>query len=205
MSNTTGPDSSVSNPTLVLGSSSPFRKEVLSSLMVPFVTSSPDIDESPLVNESPIELVERLAIAKAKEVAKSYPTALIIGSDQVAMHGDKIVGKPHTHDKAVEQLREASGKQITLYTGLALINAHTGKIQSEVVPFTVHFKQLSETIIERYLRKEQPYNCAGSVRSEGLGVALFKRFDGDDPNALIGLPLIRLVSMLENEGFDLFS
>lgn len=193
------------NPLLVLGSSSPFRKEVLSSLMLPFETSSPDIDETPKPGETPVELVERLAVEKAKEVAKSYPNALIIGSDQVAMHGDKIVGKPHTHERAVEQLREASGKKIELFTGLALINANTGDVQSEVVPFAVHFKQLSDDTIERYLRKEQPYNCAGSVRSEGLGVALFERFDGDDPNALIGLPLIRLVAMLEKQGFDLFT
>lgn len=192
------------NPKLVLGSSSPFRQELLSTLMVPFDTCSPDIDETPLANESPIELVERLAIEKAKEVAKSYPDALIIGSDQVAMHSDKIVGKPHTHERAVEQLQEASGKKIELFTGLALVNAKTGNIQSEVVPFAVHFKTLSERTIEQYLRKETPYNCAGSVRSEGLGVALFERFDGDDPNALIGLPLIRLVAMLDNEGFDLF-
>ncbi len=192
------------NPLLILGSSSPFRKQVLNSLMVNFETSSPDIDESAREGESPVQLVERLAIEKAQEVAKSHPNALIIGSDQVAMHGDKIVGKPHTHERAVEQLREASGKKIELFTGLALVNAKTGHIQSEVVPFTVHFKDLSEDTIERYLRKEQPYNCAGSVRSEGLGVALFERFDGDDPNALIGLPLIRLVAMLEREGFDVF-
>ncbi len=173
--------------------------------MLPFETCSPDIDETPLPNETPIQLVERLAVEKAQEVAKSYPDALIIGSDQVAMHGDKIVGKPHTHDNAVAQLREASGKKIELFTGLALINASTGRVQSEVVPFAVHFKDLSADTIERYLRKEEPYNCAGSVRSEGLGVSLFKRFDGDDPNALIGLPLIRLVAMLEAEGFDLFA
>lgn len=197
-------NSKKTNPTLVLGSSSPFRKEVLSSLMVPFETHSPDIDESALVNESPIELVERLSIKKAQEVAKSYPNALIIGSDQVAMHGNKVVGKPHTHEVAVTQLREASGKKIELFTGLALLNSKTGQIQSEVVPFTVHFKKLSDDTIERYLRKEQPYNCAGSVRSEGLGVSLFERFDGEDPNTLIGLPLIRLISMLDVEGFDLF-
>ncbi|MFT6033761.1 MAG: septum formation protein [Arenicella sp.] len=172
--------------------------------MLPFDTANPNIDESPLENETPIELVERLAIAKAKEIAKSNPDALIIGSDQVALHGSEIVGKPHTHERAVEQLRTASGKKIELFTGLALINSETGYIQSEVVPFTVHFKQLSESTIERYLRKEQPYNCAGSVRSEGLGVALFEKFEGDDPNALIGLPLIRLVTMLENQGFDVF-
>lgn len=173
--------------------------------MVPFDTANPGIDETPLDGETPIELVERLAIAKAQEIAKSSPDALIIGSDQVALHGDDIVGKPHTHENAVKQLRAASGKKIELFTGLALINSSTGSIQSEVVPFRVHFKQLSDDVIERYLRKEEPYNCAGSVRSEGLGVALFERFDGDDPNALIGLPLIRLVAMLENQGFDVFA
>lgn len=195
----------MANPTLVLGSSSPFRKEVLSSLLVPFETCSPDIDETPHANETPLALVERLAVEKAQEVAKQYPNSLIIGSDQVAMHGRKIVGKPHTHERAVEQLREASGKKIELFTGLALLNSSTGRVQSEVVPFKVHFRNLSDDTIERYLRKETPYNCAGSVRSEGLGVALFERFDGDDPNALIGLPLIRLVTMLQSEGFDLFA
>jgi septum formation protein len=192
------------NPRLILGSSSPFRKMLLERLMLPFDTANPDIDETPLANETPIALVERLAIAKAKEIAKSNPNALIIGSDQVALHGSEIVGKPHTHERAVEQLRTASGKKIELFTGLALINSKTGSIQSEVVPFTVHFKRLSESTIERYLRKEQPYNCAGSVRAEGLGVALFEKFEGDDPNALIGLPLIRLVAMLEDQDFDVF-
>lgn len=189
---------------LVLGSSSHFRKELLERLMVPFETAKPDIDETPLNGESPIELVERLSIEKAKAVAIDYPNALIIGSDQVALHGDQIVGKPHTHEAAVDQLKTASGNQIKLYTGLALLNSESGSIQSEVIPFTVHFKTLSDEIIESYLRKEQPYNCAGSVRSEGLGVALLERFEGDDPNTLIGLPLIRLVAMLENEGFSLF-
>jgi len=193
------------NPPLVLGSSSPFRKMLLERLMVPFETANPDIDESPLPNESPIELVERLAIEKAKAVAKSFPNSLVIGSDQVALHGDEIVGKPHTHERAVEQLRTASGKKIELYTGLSLINSESGNIQSEVIPFTVHFKQLNEQVIESYLRKEQPYNCAGSVRSEGLGIALLERFEGDDPNALIGLPLIKLIGMLENEHYSLFS
>jgi len=196
--------SSTQNPNLILGSSSPFRKEVLSSLMIPFDTFSPDIDETPLSGESPIELVERLAIEKAKEVGRHFKDSLVIGSDQVAMHGDKIVGKPHTHDVAVAQLKEASGKRIDLFTGLALLDTRTGYIQHEVVPFTVHFKHLSNDTIERYLLKEQPYNCAGSVKSEGLGVSLFERFDGDDPNALIGLPLIRLISMLEKQGFDLY-
>lgn len=172
--------------------------------MVPFETANPDIDESQQVGESPVELVERLAREKAQTISQQYPDALIIGSDQVALHGDEVVGKPHTHERAVEQLRTASGKEIRLYTGLALLNSSTGSIQSEVIPFTVHFKRLSDEVIEAYLRKEEPYNCAGSVRSEGLGVALLDRFEGDDPNALIGLPLIRLVAMLENEQFSLF-
>jgi len=194
----------MSTPKLVLGSSSPFRKMLLERLMVPFETANPDIDESAKAGETPIELVERLAIEKAQAVAPLYPNSLIIGSDQVALHGDEVVGKPHTHKRAVQQLRSASGKQISLYTGLALINSETGNVQSEVIPFTVHFKTLSEQVIESYLRKEEPYNCAGSVKSEGLGIALLERFDGDDPNALIGLPLIRLVAMLENENYPLF-
>jgi septum formation protein len=173
--------------------------------MVPFEVASPNIDETPMPCESPIALVERLAIEKAREVAKAYPNALVIGSDQVALHGDEIVGKPHDHEHAVEQLKQASGNRISLYTGLALINTRTGAVQSEVVPFTTHFKVLSDRTIERYLQKEQPYNCAGSLKSEGLGIALLERFDGDDPSALIGLPLIRLIAMLESEGFDLFA
>lgn len=195
----------MSQLSLVLGSSSPFRKMLLERLMVPFTTANPDIDETPLPNETPIQLVERLAIEKAQAIASKHPNSLVIGSDQVALHGDDIVGKPHTHERAVAQLKQASGKQITLYTGLALINSNNGQVQSEVIPFTVHFKQLSDYVIESYLHKEKPYNCAGSVRSEGLGVALFERFDGDDPNALIGLPLIRLVAMLENQGYDLYA
>lgn len=194
----------MSKPKIVLASSSPFRKMLLERLLVSFETINPDIDETPMMGETPIELVKRLAVEKAKAVASVYPNSLIIGSDQVAMHGKQIVGKPHTHERAVSQLRAASGKQIRLYTGLALINSNTKAVQSDVVPFTVHFKQLSEDVIENYLRKEEPYNCAGSVRAEGLGIALLKRFEGDDPNALIGLPLIRLVSMLEKEHYNLF-
>jgi len=191
-------------PKLILGSSSPFRKMLLERLMLPFETANPNIDESANAGETPIELVERLAIEKAQAVAKNHSNSLIIGSDQVALHGNDVVGKPHTHQRAVEQLRSASGKKITLYTGLALINSDSGNIQSEVIPFTVHFKKLSDQVIESYLRKEEPYNCAGSVKSEGLGIALMDRFDGDDPNALIGLPLIRLVAMLEKENYPLF-
>lgn len=147
-----------------------------------------------------MQLVERLAIAKAQAVATKHPDALVIGSDQVAVHGREIVGKPLTHERAVVQLKAASGSAVSLYTGLALVNSGTGRVQSEVVPYRVLFRRLTDGQIENYLRKEQPYHCAGSVKSEGLGVALLERFEGDDPATLIGLPLIRLVRMLENEG-----
>lgn len=191
-------------PSLVLGSSSPFRRELLERLMVNFVTDSPNIDESAQPNESPIALVERLAVEKALAVAKRHTNALIIGSDQVALHNNQVVGKPGAHDAAVKQLRQASGKSVTLYTGIALVNTESGRIQSDVVKFVTHFKSLSDATIERYLRKEQPYDCAGSLKSEGLGIALLSRFEGDDPSALIGLPLIRLIAMLESEHFELF-
>jgi septum formation protein len=184
---------------LILASSSPFRRELLSRLMLPFEVVVPDIDETARPGESPQALVERLAISKARAVAEKHGDALVIGSDQVAVHGNEIVGKPHTHERAVAQIRAASGRSVTLYTGLALVNAVTGHVQSEVVPFRVVFRMLTEAQIENYLRKEQPYHCAGSVKSEGLGVALLERFEGDDPATLIGLPLIRLVRMLENE------
>lgn len=193
----------MSKPTLVLASSSPFRKAVLEKLQVPFATANPDIDESPIKGETPQQLVKRLAIEKAKTVASVYQNALVIGSDQVALHGDKIVGKPSSHEHAVEQLREASGKSVQLFTGLALVNTQTKAVQSEVIPFTVHFRHLSDAVIETYLRKDQPYNCAGSLRSEGLGIVLLDKFEGDDPNTLIGLPLIRLVSMLQKEKFPI--
>ena len=189
---------------LILASSSPFRRELLSRLMIPFEVVTPEVDETARQGETPQALVERLAIAKAQAVAAKYPEALIIGSDQVAVHAGQIVGKPHTHERAVEQLRTASGKTVTLYTGLALVNSATGRIQSEVVPYRVLFRPLSEAQIENYLRKEQPYHCAGSVKSEGLGVALLERFEGEDPATLIGLPLIRLIRMLEHEGLTVF-
>ena len=185
---------------LILGSSSAYRRELLERLKIPFEIISPEIDETPLPDEPPEMLVERLSIAKAQVIADSNPGSLVIGSDQVAVHGNNIVGKPHDHDHAIQQLREASGKTISLYTGLALINADTGNIQSEVIPYKVVFRQLTDESIENYLHKEQPYKCAGSVKSEGLGIALLERFEGEDPNTLIGLPLIRLIRMLEQEG-----
>jgi len=187
-------------PQLVLASSSPYRRELLARLMIPFEVMSPDIDETHRENETPQQLVTRLSIEKAQAVIPHYPKALIIGSDQVAVHDHDIVGKPRDHGHAVQQLQQASGKHITLYTGLALVNAENGSIQSEVIPFTVVFRKLTDEQIETYLKKEQPYKCAGSVKSEGLGIALLERFEGEDPNTLIGLPLIRLVKMLGAEG-----
>ena len=185
---------------LILASSSPYRRELLERLQIPFEVMSPEVDETPHPGETPEKLVKRLAIEKAQKIAGQKPGALVIGSDQVAIYNGRIVGKPHSHDKAVEQLRSASGRAVTLYTALALVNADTGRVQHEVIPYRVTFRTLTDAQIESYLHKEQPYSCAGSVKSEGLGIALLERFEGDDPNTLIGLPLIRLVRMLENEG-----
>ncbi len=184
---------------LVLGSTSPFRRQLLEKLGLPFDTASPETDETPLQGETPEQLVARLAEAKARAVSSQYPEALIIGSDQVAVNGGEILGKPHTHDKAMEQLRNASGKQVRFLTGLCLYNAATDHAQVEVVPFDVIFRDLSDEMIDNYLKAETPYNCAGSFKSEAMGVALFDRLEGEDPNTLIGLPLIRLVRMLEAE------
>ncbi len=187
---------------LILASTSPYRRSLLERLQLPFETIAPNVDETPLPDETPQQLVERLAIAKAQAVALTVKSALVIGSDQVAVHSGEIVGKPRDHDHAVEQLRAASGNTITLYTGLALVNSETNALQSVVVPYRVVFRALTEAQIETYLRKEQPYDCAGSVKSEGLGITLLQRFEGDDPNTLIGLPLMRLVDMLQQEGMS---
>lgn len=188
------------NIKLILASSSPYRRELLARLKIPFEVVLPEVDETPRAAETPQALVERLSIEKAQAVAAGVSGALVIGSDQVAVYNGTIVGKPHSHDRAVEQLRMASGRTVTLYTGLALVNTDTGRVQCEVIPFRVVFRPLTDEQIESYLRKEKPYSCAGSVKSEGLGIALLERFEGEDPNTLIGLPLIRLVRMLENEG-----
>lgn len=185
---------------LILASTSPFRKAILEKLNIPFTTQSPDVDETPLENESPEQLVERLSILKAKAVADSLNEGLVIGSDQVAVIDGKILSKPGNHENAVNQLLQASGETVSFLTGLCLYNAASKTYQAEVVPFNVVFRELSEQQIDNYLRKEQPYNCAGSFKSEGLGITLFEKLAGDDPNTLIGLPLIRLVRMLEHEG-----
>lgn len=188
---------------IVLGSTSPFRKALLERLHIDFVCDSPDIDETPLADESVEAMVERLAIAKAEAIADRHENALIIGSDQSAMLDGRILSKPGNFVDAFAQLSRASGKKVTFQTGLCVLNSATGNSQSTCVPYSVFFKQLSTSMIENYLRKEEPYNCAGSFKSEGLGIALFERFEGDDPNALIGLPLIQLVNFLDNEGFSI--
>lgn len=185
---------------LVLASTSPFRKSILEKLGLPFDCHSPEVDETPHPGENPSQLVERLSIAKAQAVAAHLKEGLVIGSDQVAVIDNDVLGKPGNHENAVTQLQRAAGKTITFLTGLALVNAASGSIQAEVVPFKVVFRQLTREQIENYLNAEQPYNCAGSFKSEGMGIALFERLEGDDPNTLIGLPLIRLIRMLEKEG-----
>lgn len=187
---------------LVLASSSPFRCELLKKLQLDFVPESPDIDESEIPGETPEALVARLAVSKAKKVAENHPRALIIGSDQVAVLNEHIMTKPHTHDNAVKQLQQSSGQTVRFLTSLCLLNSETGNQQVTVVPFFVDFLDLDKQQIEQYLLKEQPYNCAGSFKSEGLGITLFKRMQGDDPNSLVGLPLISLTHMLRNEGID---
>lgn len=185
---------------MILASSSPYRKELLHRLGLPFITITPQADETPLPGESPEALVARLASAKAHAVAHQHPDALIIGSDQVAVLEDQILGKPGNHDNAVAQLSNASGKRVEFLTGLCLLNGATRRMQVNVIPFTVVFRVLSAAQIDNYLRREQPYNCAGSFKSEGLGIALFDKLEGEDPTALVGLPLISLVQMLEHEG-----
>jgi 7-methyl-GTP pyrophosphatase len=188
---------------LILGSSSPFRAELLAKLGLPFTTASPDIDESPLINEQPEQLVQRLSEQKARVIGQLYPNALIIGSDQVALLDGNILGKPGNHNNAVKQLMSASGKTVRFLTGLALFNSHSGKMYSLVEPFEVTFKSLSLAKIEFYLQQEQPYQCAGSFKSEGFGISLFSKLNGDDPNSLIGLPLIRLIDLLQSQGIDI--
>ncbi len=185
---------------IVLASTSAFRKAVLEKLDLPFDTRSPQTDETRFEGESPQQLVERLAVAKAKAVAGTCGNALIIGSDQVAVIDGEILGKPGSHEKAVKQLQQVSGKTVRFFTGLCLLSAATGNYQREVVPFDVVFRKLTDAQIENYLQKEKPYNCAGSFKSEALGICLFEKLQGDDPNTLVGLPLIRLVRMLEQEG-----
>ncbi len=186
--------------TLILASTSPYRRELLGRLGLPFEVANPQTDESRLPGESPEEMALRLSEAKARAVASAFPDALIIGSDQVATVDGKIYGKPGTHEKAVEQLCALSGKTVNFFTGLCLFNARTGQAEVRGVPTLVAFRDLSAQEIENYLQREPAYNCAGSAKSEGLGIALLRSMQGDDPNALVGLPLIALCDLLRNQG-----
>jgi septum formation protein len=186
--------------TLILGSTSRYRKELLSRLGIPFQTESPQVDETPLPGEKPADLAIRLALAKAREVAQRHPGSVVIGSDQVAdLHGEPL-GKPGTHERAVAQLRRMRGETVVFQTALAVVCADAGFERCELAVVRVQFRQLSDEEIEYYLRAEQPYDCAGSAKSEGLGIALLDRIDNDDPTALVGLPLIRTCRLLRAAG-----
>ena len=188
---------------LVLASASRYRHELLSRLAIPFKIAVADIDESPKTGELPQALATRLSQQKAEAVAKDTPSSLIIGSDQVAYLDDHILGKPGEHAVAIEQLKKSSGKTVTFYTGLCLLDTSTNEIQLDCVTYQVQFRKLSAKQIERYLQHEKPYDSAGSFKVEGLGVILFEKMAGDDPTALIGLPLISLTSMLKKVGVEL--
>ncbi len=190
----------VTPPKIVLGSTSPFRRELLARLAIAFDCDKPEVDETAMPGEVPEQLVTRLAEAKARAVGGRHPQALVIGSDQVACIDGEILGKPGGRAAAIDQLMRASGNIVTFHTGLCLLNTATGRAQVCREPFRVHFRQLDEGQISRYVDREQPFNCAGSFKSEGLGISLFERLEGDDPNALIGLPLIQLIRMLDREG-----
>lgn len=187
---------------LVLASTSPYRQALLAKLQLPFTTAAPSTDETPHPGESAEDLVLRLAIAKARALKEAFPDSLIVGSDQVCVLNGAICGKPHTEENARAQLRAASGNSVVFYTGLALFDSRDGSVQSLVEPFRVDFRSLSDAEIARYVALEQPLNCAGSFKSEGLGIALFERLSGRDPNTLVGLPLIALAEMLRQAGVD---
>lgn len=187
-------------PQIILASSSIYRRELLNRLQIPFECISPEVDETPLKDETPAETALRLAQVKARKVAINYPNALIIGCDQVATLDGTQLGKPYTHENATKQLRMMRGREVTFHSALCVFNAKIQHIQAEVVPYVVQFRALSDAQIQNYLTKEQPYQCAGSAKSEGLGIAMIEKMTGDDPNALIGLPLIKLIDMLQNQG-----
>lgn len=189
----------MNHPMIVLASTSIYRKELLERLKIPFQVAAPDIGESPLPGENAIHTAERLSREKAHAVAMHYPDALIIGSDQVALLGEQQLGKPLTHENAVRQLRCMRGQCIIFHTALTLLNTRNDEIQTGVAKNCVYFRNFNDNEIESYLHKEQPYHCAGSAKSEGLGIALIHRMEGDDPTALVGLPLILLVDMFKKQ------
>jgi septum formation protein len=188
------------NRTLVLGSTSPYRRELLSRLHLPFEVASPEVDETPLPGEAPEQLARRLAIAKARSVAAKFPDAVVIGSDQVADLAGEPLGKPGTHENAVAQLKRMRGQVVIFHTAVAVVCAATGFEQQDLAPVKVTFRDLSDTEIESYLTIERPYDCAGSARSEGLGIAILEAIESDDPTALVGLPLIRTCRMIAAAG-----
>lgn len=190
---------------LILGSTSRYRRELLERLNIPFQVASPDVDETPLPQEISSVLAERLALAKAKAVAAQFPLAVVIGSDQVADLNGQSLGKPGTHDKAVAQLRMMRGQTVVFQTAVAVVCLKTGFEQCSLASVRVKFRDLTDDEIENYLCIEQPYDCAGSAKSEGLGIALLAAIDSDDPTALIGLPLIRTCQMLRAAGIELLS
>jgi len=190
---------------LVLASTSRYRRMLLERLGCPFQVVSPGIDEAPLPGELPAATATRLAEAKARAIASRYPDALVIGSDQVAELDGRAVGKPVDHADAIAQLRAASGRTVVFHTGVALVDAASGRCRSRLVDVASTFRVLTDDDIARYLAREQPYDCAGSVKSEGFGIALFERIASDDPTALIGLPLIAVASMLRDEGYDVLA
>jgi len=193
------------NPPIVLASTSRYRREQLTRLGVAFEVAAPGVDETPRPGETPRATALRLAEAKARAVADGRRDALVIGSDQVAECDGEPVGKPGTHERALAQLARLSGRTVVFHTGVALVNAATGRARVECVDVASTYRTLSDSAIERYLLREQPYDCAGSVRSEGLGIALFERIVSDDPSALVGLPLISVARMLRDEGVDVLA
>ncbi len=197
------PDLSPSSRTLVLGSTSRYRRELLGRLNLPFDVAAPDVDETPHAAEAPRELALRLALAKARAVAAQHPDAVVIGSDQVADLAGEPLGKPGDHQRATLQLRRMRGQTVVFQTAVAVVCQASGFEQVDLAPVRVRFRDLSDAEIERYLRAEQPYDCAGSAKSEGLGIALLDAIESDDPTALIGLPLIRTCRMLRAAGLVL--
>lgn len=195
----------IPNRTLILGSTSAYRRELLSRLRIPFSVESPHVDETPLPGESPVELARRLALAKAHAVAQRFPGCVVIGSDQVADLDGHALGKPGNHERATLQLRQMRGKTVIFQTALAVVCLDSGFCQQDLAPVKVTFRELADTEIENYLRQEQPYDCAGSAKSEGLGIALLDAIESDDPTALVGLPLIRTSRMLRAAGIQLLT
>ena len=189
-------------PTLILASTSRYRRELLERLRMPFEVRAPEVDEAPLAGETPAALAQRLALAKALAVSAVHPDAVVIGSDQVADLDGTPIGKPGTHERAVEQLRAMRGRSIVFQTAVAVVRASTGYAGTALAPVTVRFRNLSDAEIEHYLRTEQPYDCAGSAKCETLGIALLDAIDSDDPTALVGLPLIRTCTLLRAAGID---